>query len=227
MSFISIEAEHLVLIAGLVFTLGYLIINQVILRLMILTGTAFYIWYYAVVADAPLWTAIWTSCAMGLANVIGLLGLLAHNSRFAIPQAHRDLYPMFSELPPGDFRQIVQRANRYRVDETIRITQEGSPNDSVFFIVSGALRVTKAGERFRMPSGTFVGEVAYLTHQPAAASIDVLQGSEVLEWSVATLRKRAARKSRFKLALDAMFTRDLAAKVAFAVAPRSDRFLDS
>ena len=42
----------------------------------------------------------------------------------------------------------------------------------------------------------------------------------MLEWEFATLRRRSARASRFKLALGAMISRDQAMKVAFAVAPR-------
>jgi hypothetical protein len=41
----------------------------------------------------------------------------------------------------------------------------------------------------------------------------------VLEWSFEDLRRKSARSSRFKLALDAAITHDLARKVALAVAP--------
>lgn len=222
-----IAAEHLVLIAGLVFTLGYLIINQVLLRVMILVGTGFYIWYYFVVADTPLWTAIWTSCAMGVANILGLMGLFARNSKLAVPQAHRDIYPLFPGLPPGDFRELMRFAQRRTLEADTRVTTEGAPNTHLVFVVSGGMRVTKGDARFRLPSGTFVGEVAYLNHQNAAATTDILAGSEVLEWPVDALRARARRKARFKLALEAMISRDLAAKVAFAVAPRMEAFQDA
>lgn len=41
--------DFLVLAAAGMFVLGYLIINQIMLRAMLLVGTALYIWYYAVV----------------------------------------------------------------------------------------------------------------------------------------------------------------------------------
>ncbi|WP_147103885.1 Crp/Fnr family transcriptional regulator [Tateyamaria sp. syn59] len=215
-----VPPEWIVLAAGVVFTLGYLIINQVILRLMILTGTLLYIWYYAVAADVPLWEAIYTSIVMGVANVIGLSSLFWRNSPLAVPIAHRDIYPQFEGLPPGDFRELVVRARRYTLDADRDISTEGSAMTSLFYVISGAIQIEKRGERFVMPPRLFVGEVAYLSHQPSAATTRLEAGAEVLEWDVADLRARAARKSRFKLALEAMISRDLALKVAFAVAPR-------
>ncbi|GGX54798.1 hypothetical protein GCM10007385_23930 [Tateyamaria omphalii] len=221
-----VPPEWIVLAAGAVFTLGYLIINQVILRLMILTGTLLYIWYYAVASDVPLWEAIYTSVVMGVANIIGLCSLFWRSSPLAVPYAHRDIYAQFQDLPPGDFRELVMRAKRYTLDQDTEVTSEGSPLASLYYVISGVIEIEKRGEAFAMPPRLFVGEVAYLSQQPSAATTWLRAGAEVLQWDVADLRARAARKSRFKLALEAMISRDLALKVAFAVAPRQTNWQD-
>ena len=215
-----VPPEYIVLMAGGALTLAYLIINQVVLRVFILAGTALYIWYYWVVADAPLWTAIYTSLAMGVANLIGLGNLFWRQSRFAVPHAHRDIYSRFANLPPGDFRELVTRARRFRREADTLLTREGAPVDRRYYVISGDLTIEKRGETFHMPSGVFVGEVAYVTQQTSAATSRLTEGAEVLEWEFATLRRRSARASRFKLALEAMISRDQAMKVASAVAPR-------
>ncbi|MEL7091047.1 MAG: cyclic nucleotide-binding domain-containing protein [Pseudomonadota bacterium] len=216
-----IRPEWIVLAAGGVFTLGYLIINQVLLRLMILIGTGLYIWYYWVVADAPLWEAVFTSVAMGTANLIGLFSLWWRNSRLAIPAEHLDLYSHFEGLPPGDFRDLVRRARRRQISEPTDVTTEGAALGHLIYVISGDVQVEKRGEAFSMPAQVFVGEVAYMTHQPSAATTHLAAGAEILEWDVAELRIRSARKARFKLALEAMISSDLARKVSFAVAPQS------
>ncbi|MEX0308752.1 MAG: cyclic nucleotide-binding domain-containing protein [Tateyamaria sp.] len=221
-----VPPEWIILAAGVVFTLGYLIINQVVLRLMILSGTVLYIWYYAVAADAPLWEAIYTSIVMGVANVIGLASLYWRNSPLAVPAQHRDIYPQFKDLPPGDFRELVTRARRVTLEQDTEITTEGAPVRSLYYVISGAIDIEKRGERFAMPPGLFVGEVAFLSLQPSAATTRLSAGAAMLEWDVAMLRHRAARKSRFKLALEAMISRDLALKVSFAVAPRQGHWQD-
>ncbi|CUH76138.1 cyclic nucleotide-binding domain-containing protein [Tropicibacter naphthalenivorans] len=214
-----IAPQYLVWTAGVFFTLGYLVINQKILRVLLLIGTGFYLWYYFVAADRPLWEAILTSSVMGTANLIGLSGLLLRESKLIVPRAHRDIYKRFKDLPPGDFRELVGQARRYTLTEEEVITREGVAVDKLYFVVSGKLQVEKRGERFLMPAGVFVGEVAYLTGMRSSATTRLPAGAEVLVWDVARLRRRAKRRPRFSMALNAMISKDLAIKVALAVAP--------
>lgn len=213
--------QTLVYCAGTFYVLGLLIINQVALRLLVLTGTCFYMAYYMTIAAEPLWEAFYISVLIGLANVTGLAGLLARRSRLALPRAHRDVYAHFPSLPPGDFRTLMRHARRYVSEEERELTVEGSPVMRLYYVVSGKCAIRKQGDRFEMPAGVFVGEVAYLTGQRASATTRLEAGSEVLEWSFADLRYAASRSVRFKLALDAVLSLDLAQKVAMSVAPFS------
>lgn len=219
MTFDWISAQSLVLIAGGLHILGYLVIHQVALRLLLLAGTGVYIAYYMTVAATPLWEAVFMSVGMGLANLMGLAGLYWRRSKLAIPSRHRDLYDRFRDLPPGDFRELVQLARRERLDARHELTREHAPVDALYYVVSGQLEIEKQGERFTMPSGVFVGEVAYLTGRASSATTWLGEGAEILIWDPALLRRRSKRKARFKLALEAMISKDLALKVAFAVAP--------
>jgi hypothetical protein len=212
------SAETLVLLAGLTYVLGYLTINQVILRLLILLGTGFYIWYYAIAADEPLWTAIWTSLAIGASTLFGLIALLGRNTRFMIPAEHKDIYPKFYQMVPGDFRSLMKLSKRYRVDKEEKITTEGQNVDRLFFVISGGMKAEKQNITFDLPAGIFVGEIAFMTGHTSSATTVLNSGSEVLEWDIETLRKKSWRSSRFRLALEAVISRDLAAKVAQAIA---------
>ncbi len=215
------SAEVAVFLAGGCYVLGYLIINQVGLRLMVLVGTMFYIWYYAVAADEPLWEAIYLSLLIGLANILGLLGLYLRRSRIMIPRQFRDLYENFGDLPPGDFRDLMALAELRVLSEVEEVTTESQAVSRLIYVVSGGIEVEKRGDRFPLPAGIFIGEVAFLTGRTASATSWVAAGAEVVEWNVADLRKRSVRKPRFKLALEAMISKDLAAKVSHAVAPHS------
>ena len=119
--------ETLAYIAGAFYVLGLLIINQVTLRLMVLAGTVFYILYYIYVAAEPLWEAIYISLLIGSANILGLFSLLARNSQWAIPRAHKDIYGHFPGLPPGDFRTLVQLGERKIADQEVKLTTENAP----------------------------------------------------------------------------------------------------
>ncbi|WP_424938818.1 cyclic nucleotide-binding domain-containing protein [Aliiroseovarius sp. S253] len=214
------HSDILVLAAAATFVLGYLIINQIALRVMLLIGTGLYVWYYAVVADDPLWAAIWASAATGTANVIGLTSLLLRKSKWIIPKRDKDLYPSFSALPPGDFRQLMLMASRERRAQSEVLTTAGSAVTSLFYVISGRVEIRKQGSVFHMHNGNFVGEVAFLTEEDASATTLMADEGELLCWDVAKLRQRAARDVRFRLALDAMISLDLAHKVSRAGSPR-------
>jgi len=205
--------------AGAFYVLGLLIINQVTLRLMVLTGTGFYILYYMSIAAEPLWEAVYISLLIASANLFGLFSLLARNSQWAIPRAHKDIYGHFPGLPPGDFRTLLHLAERKIADQEIKLTTENAPLTKLFYIIEGETAVTKQGDNFLVPGGTFVGEVAYLMGKRASASTRLLEGAEYLEWSVLDLQNASARSARFKLALESVLSMDLAQKVSRSVAP--------
>lgn len=218
--------ESLVYAAGLVQAAGYLVINQIILRILILIGTGLYILYYSLVGDAPLWEAIYMSALIGAATLAGLCGLVWRGSTLAIPARHRDIYPLFAPLPPGDFRDLIRMADRFTARERSQISAQGKPQKKLYYAISGRLRVEKRGVAFDMPGAVFVGEVAFMTNQTSAASTWAEPGTELLVWDVAALRRQADRKARFRLALDSMIAKDLAIKVAFAVAPKKPDWED-
>lgn len=216
------SAETLVLLAGLTYVLGYLTINQIILRILILMGTGFYIWYYAVVAEEPLWTAIWTSMAIGMATLVGLIALIGRNSPLMIPKSDRDIYPQFHGMVPGDFRALVRMGRRYVVEGDTVITTEGAPVEKLHFVTRGSMDAEKKGMAFTLPPQIFVGEVAFMMGRASSATTVLKAGSEVVEWDVAALHRKSRRSTRFKLALEAVISRDLALKVAYAIAVKED-----
>lgn len=214
--------DYVVLAAGVTFCLGYATINQWALRILVMIGTIFYVWYYAIVTDTPQWAAIWTSVAMGLANVIGIIGLWLRSSPLSIPKKHRDIYAHFNMLPPGDFRKLMKVASRETLPEGFVLTTNNARVKAVYFVINGGVGAEKFGETFYLPDGIFLGEVGYLTGNRASATTFLTQQSDVLRWDISDLKNQSERDVRFKLAMDAMISIDLADKVARAGSPRTE-----
>lgn len=211
-------------IAGGFYVLGLVTINQIMLRLMLLAGTSFYILYYATAASDPLMEAIYVSLLIGLANLFGLGSLLLRQSRFAVPKEYADVFESFPPIPPGDFRTLMKLARRYQTAEEQVLTHEGQPGNKLYYIVQGTTRVRKGDSEFSLSPKLFLGEIAFLTGQPSSATAWLPQGAEVLEWDFDVLAKRCGRSTRFKLALEAAISVDLAGKVARAVGPNSVKY---
>jgi len=152
-----------VALAGGLFTLGYLIIHQVMLRLVMLAGSFCYIVYYATAADEPLWGAIYGSILMITANLIGLAALLWRNAMWSLPHGHKDIFPLFGPMRPGDFRALMALGERYRAKDKHQITT------------------------FHMEGPLFAGEVAYLLNGDSSATTIVLEGAEIIRWNRQTL----------------------------------------
>jgi CRP-like cAMP-binding protein len=216
---VEIAPEYLVACAGVIYVCAFLIINQIFLRITLLVGSVFYVWYYFIVADVPLWAAIFSNFAIFLANSTGLAMLLLRGSKLIIPQQYRDIYPLFSVLQPGDFRTLMRLSKRYVADSEIEMTAEDAPVRKLYFVVEGKVEACKRGQSFSLSDGIFVGEIGYLTSNAASATTKLAAGSDVLEWDVDTLRRKAKRSPRFNLALDAAISKDLATKVSRAGAP--------
>ena len=213
----------LVTLAGGLYALGLLIINQMLLRLMILAGSIAYLGYYWTASDTPLWGAIYTTAILMAANMIGMASLLLRNASFAVPRGFTDIYPNFAPLLPGDFRTLMHLGKRITLDKDTVLSREGTPQDKIYFIINGIPTVTKMGTSFPMAERIFVGEVAYLTGKGSAATTSVKAGTEVMVWDLKKLRKAEKQKPRIKLALDAVISQDLARKVALAVAPAAQQ----
>lgn len=201
--------------------LGYLIINQMSLRVLMLIGSGFYIAYYATASAAPLYGAIFTSSALMLTNLIGMGALMSRRFKFSLPAKHKDIYDQFDVLNPGDFRMVMKQAERLTLDHDTKVTHEGATVAHLIYVVTGSMSAAKKGAQFAMPAGLFVGEVAYLLDRPSAATITLHAGSEILRWNLTDLRRKARRDPRFKLSIDAMLSHDLAQKVSHAVAAHS------
>ncbi len=209
----------LIMLAGSVQIFGYLLINQTYLRLTMLCSSSLYILYYFHAAETPLWGAITVSCLTLVSILIGLAALYARNSGWSVPDEHKDIYPMFDELLPGDFRKVMRIATRETIEIERVVTQEGQDPGSLIFVTKGTFFVEKGTARFDVTGPTFIGEVAYLRNTPSVATTTLPAGVEIVVWSREALRRNTRAAPRLKLALDALISRDLANKVSLAVSP--------
>ncbi len=215
------DPDVLIVLAVGSFVTGYLVINQIALRLIFLVGTGLYIAYYMTAAETPLWAAVYGSLLTGSANVIGLASLLLRRTRWSIPRHAADLYQDFEHLPPGDFALLARAGTRRTATAEEVLTHEGAPVDKLVFLIRGAARMQKSGTAAPIPDRRFVGEVAYTLGRPASATVTVAPGADLMVWDRRRLDTLARRKPRLKLAFDAALSRDMAAKVAdgFPTAP--------
>ncbi|HEX2150395.1 MAG TPA: cation:proton antiporter [Stellaceae bacterium] len=98
-------------------------------------------------------------------------------------------FPMFAGLDETELKAVI-RVLRPRLlvpDEVI--IRKGERGRSMFFIASGAVEVVLPGQRVRLGSGDFFGEMALLNRGPRTADVVSLGYGRVLELARADFRR--------------------------------------
>lgn len=204
----------LVHFASFFFIAGFLVRNQLILRIMLLIGTASYILYYAIAPGGPLWEAILASVLQGLANGVVILMILLDRTTFRLDDEERNMFQRIGTLSPGEFRQLLRRGEWVAGDGATPITEEGKEVRHLYYVLVGDSTVRKGEKRFTIPSGNFVGEVAYTLGTPASATVVPAEGARYMRWAHADMNRLERKAPAIRMALQRVLNRDMAAKVA-------------
>jgi hypothetical protein len=217
MSFISFDAGSLLHIAALFQIVGFLIVDQLLLRLFILVGTLFYLIYYIVAFSSPLWEAIFWSSIMGAANTIIICKLLLDRTSINMSVEDKILYQVFQEMTPGEFRRLVNTGTwRYGVQEKSLTTEDEVP-ENLYYIRSGTTYINKKGSQFSLSRSSFIGEVAFFLGSEASATVTVSPDSHYIEWKCDKLRQLLKKNPGIRAAFDSKLNKDMATKVAKSV----------
>lgn len=193
---------------------GFLARDELMLRLLMLIASGFYLLYYFLVADTPLWDAIYTNGALAAVNLAMIVVVVLERTTFAMTAETAALFRMFPLLSPGQFRRLIRACDEIEAPGTEVLVRQGERPDSLYFIIDGSVDVTKDGRATTIGGGVFIGEIAFLTHVPATATVSVAPGTRYLRWRVDDLGRAMRRSPSLKTALLGHLNLDLARKVA-------------
>lgn len=96
--------------------------------------------------------------------------------------------PFFYELSYREFTEIVREIKVHRLKNDTAIIHEKEKGDSLFFVLSGALRATMKNPKnsknillSRLGVGNFFGEFSFLTGRLRNATVSTITESELIE----------------------------------------------
>lgn len=201
-------------LASTLYVIGFWVRDQLNLRVLVLIGTVFYIIYYYYAAETPLWSAMLWSTILGIVNLYVSIQLALERTTFRMSPSERRLYGAFSNMTPGEFRKLTEKAVWRDSEQMALLTREDAPNGSLFYIVEGQVSLQKKGRSFTMEAGSFVGEVSYLLNSKATATVYAGGNARYIEWRHDDLLDIERRHQGIRTALREILNADLAAKVA-------------
>ncbi|MDQ0470716.1 Crp/Fnr family transcriptional regulator [Labrys wisconsinensis] len=213
----SFLQNGLVHVAALIGVAAMTFRSQLLLRGLLLASTMLYIVYYLAVPPVPMWAPIFWSAVTVAINGTMMARIVLDRTQFRLTLDEQRLQAELGDtLSPGAFRRLMALAS-WRTAESPRIlTREGAPVESLFYVVDGALGITKSGKSFPIAAGTFIGEVAFLRGTPASATATLQPGARYVEWPAAALGRLLDGNPSLRTAFGSLLNEDMAAKVANA-----------
>lgn len=208
------SADALIYWALVFYVFGFLFRDELWLRLLLLAGTICYVAYYFSAPATPLWDAIYTNSLVGLANFFMILITLSERSKFTMSTEMSLLYSHFPNLSPGQFKKVMRKGHLVRAEDPVRLSEQDMPQDKLYYIFDGTLKLEKNRQQADLDAGCFIGELVFLRGGNASATVWAGSDTTYIVWDYETLRELLRRTPNLSNAMIARFNLDMARKLA-------------
>ncbi len=210
------DSRNIVHVGALLYLLGFLFRDQLVLRALIILGDLVYVLYFYFAPDIPLWGGIFWSALFTIVNVVMIWFIFLDEVQFSLPANDRKLFELLVDLTPGQFRKLLKAGRQEVAASPIVITRENEPLNQLYFVTDGKVTIEKGGHRIVSEAKTFIGEIAFLLSRPATATVTLEPGCHYCVWDSKALHNVLDGNAALKTALSAAMNRKLAEKVAQA-----------
>lgn len=148
-------------------------------------------------------------------NIYQIAGLVRERLNSRLPE--KDLHLLrqsFEGLTDGQISHLLKAAEWQNFDAGDILTRQDAPLDALYFLCTGRATVEIDGSFVTyLERGSFIGEIAYLTGNPATARVTIEEPSRVLVFSKMRMAKVLAKDSQVSGILYQLLGRDLAMKM--------------
>lgn len=203
----------LVHLAGLSQVCGFLIRDQLVMRLFLFVGSTLYVCYFFFPQQDPLWTQIVWTTILAVANLSVILRLLIERTTFRMRPEEIALYGAFRTMSPGEFRRLLRKCRWEVTEGETTLIEAGKPNSHLFYITSADARVHRPEGDLTLRAGSFAGEISFLLGTPATATVSVPANTRYVYWKHEDLTTIERSNPSMRIALRELLNVDLAQKV--------------
>jgi hypothetical protein len=207
-----LRLESLVVISLLFKGLGFLVRDELLLRLLVTAGIICDVFFYAL-QPVPILPPVISSLILISINLGILVVLILERTTLAMSDREKRLFAAFDTLTPGQFRKLKRMGRFHTTTGRTEILTEGEVPATLYYIESAGFELKKAEFLAKVDKPAFAGEIAYLSGSAASATVTLPPGTDYMVWSVADLRKLSRRNRALGNALIARFSLDLAQKL--------------
>lgn len=201
-------------IAYVVLAISYYLTSILWLRVLAVIGLALEVIYFMLVSS-DLYTGIGWSAIFIVINAYQLGWLIRDRLRLRLPHEEKSvLRRLLTGLEDVQISRLLDASEWRELAADDYLMRENQTVDELYFLFSGRFGVDVGGKMVaHLESGSFAGEVAFLTGQPATASVIVERPARVLAISRVRLTKLCKSDSQVAGVIHQLLGRDLANKL--------------
>jgi len=157
--------------------------------------------------------AVWNALFL-IINIIQVVKLMKERAPVKIPDDIEDIYrTKFSDMTHREFLYFWSLGKQRDVEDC-SIIKEGEYQKNLFLILSGNASVSRDDRVIAtLHRPEFVGEISFITREPASANVDADGRMYYIEWNQDELRRMKVKNSTFWTKLNQCLGEDLARKI--------------
>ena len=168
--------------------------------------------YYAILGDyvSMFWEALFS-----LVNLAQLIILKIENRRGRFSEEEGlFIRACLGGVERAHAKKLMKLGAWTEVQEDVTLITQGETPDELKYLVSGEARIERDGEMIDTSKrGEFIGEMSYLSNQPATATVVTTEPTRFLAFDQTRLREFLQKNPDVRHALEASFNRDLVGKL--------------
>jgi hypothetical protein len=148
-------------------------------------------------------------------NLYQLYWLVEEKRKLArFKDAHLLRQGVFAGFDDAQIARLVTSGTWKSIDAGTVLTRQGAPVAELVLVCDGAATVDVDGKGVaRLSNGAFVGEMAFVTGNPASATVTVEQATRAFVFDMGKLRKLVETDDSVAMAIHRVVGRDLAVKL--------------
>jgi hypothetical protein len=194
--------------------LSYVLTNVFWLRVVAIIGLLFGIVYLMLSGGTFAASMGWAALFIAI-NAYHLFWLMREKMSLRLPEKEAPLLrDALAGLDDAQISQLLKAAEWKDFPAGEVLTRQDAPVDSLYFLCSGRanVEVNKSLVTY-LEKGSFVGEIAYLTGNPATATVVIDEHARVLKFSKMRMAKVIASDPQINGIIYQLLGRDLAMKM--------------
>lgn len=198
----------------LVLALSYWLTSIYWLRVVAIVGSGLEIIYFTYTGGDLKVGIIWTVVFI-LINTFHLVLLTRERMSLRLPEADAPLLrESLAGLSDEQIAKLLRAADWKNCEPGEILTRQDAPVDALYFLCRGRANVEVGGKFVTyLEKGSFIGEIAYLTGNPATATVTIDEPSRLLAFSKMKMARVVSSDKQISGIVYQLLGRDLALKM--------------